>query len=403
MSIGRLAALVALSAGAAAIFPSCFAVGDSDADPPKKTDAGTDADAANLADGAWPCAPKSCAQVNADCGDTSDGCGNIIPCGSCPSGQTCGAGGPNRCGVGTCTPTTCATAGADCGLVGDGCGKSLDCGNCAPPKSCGASGQVNKCGCTPTTCALEGKDCGNIPDDCGGTLDCGTCASGKKCGAGGVANVCACEPTTCAIQGKSCGTIPDGCGGNLSCGSCTAPKTCGGLGTPNICACSPQNCPPIFETSFELPSDFPTGWVFWQNCPTDTAWTVTRDVYPAPSGGSWNLRLHSTAFLPSCQYPGVYAASPPVTALPGRVYRVENMSRNASNVGSTDIIFYDAADQEIGAQQVTWTTDAWQYNADPVLTATSPANTKALRIRFGLQSPSEYADLDLLEVYLEPL
>lgn len=91
-----------------------------------------------------------------------------------------------------------------------------------------------------------------------------------------------------------------------------------------------------------------------------------------------------------------------MSALPGRVYRVQSWSRNAGNVGVTGILFYDAADQEIGANQITWTTDAWQYGADPSLIATSPAGTSSLRIRYALQTASEYADLDLLEVYLEP-
>lgn len=403
MSPRRWVGAAGLSALAAALLPSCLGLGSSDPGAEQKPDAGSDADAAGLADGSWVCSPKSCAQLSADCGDTSDGCGKIIQCGSCPSGETCGAGGPNRCGIGTCTPTSCAAQGAECGPIGDGCGSSLDCGSCPAPQACNAGGQPNQCGCSPQSCASLGKDCGTVSDGCGGTLSCGSCPTGQKCGAGGVPNVCACEPTTCAAQKKECGTIPDGCGGTLSCGSCTAPKTCGGLGTPNVCGCAPADCPPIYQNSFESTADFPSGWTVWQNCPTDTAWSAERDAYPAPSGGSWNLRLHSTGFVSGCQWPGVYAASPPVSALPGRVYRVLGWSRNAGNVGVTRIMFFDASDKEIGGDEVTWTTDAWQYGADPPLVTTSPANTKALRIRYALQTPSEYADLDRLEVYLEPL
>jgi hypothetical protein len=398
---GLRAALVLVALGMA-LGPGCFAIGSSEETP--KSDAGTKKDTGTLGDGSWACTPKSCKEANADCGDTSDGCGDVIPCGTCPSGETCGAAGPNRCGVGTCTASTCASAGAECGLIGDGCGASLDCGTCAAPSSCGATGQANQCGCIPSTCADLGKNCGSVDDGCGDTLACGSCPTGEKCGAGGVPNVCACEPTTCAAKNATCGSIPDDCGGTLNCGSCSAPKTCGGLGTPNQCGCSPQDCPPIYQNSFEATNDFPTGWTAWHNCAADSAWQIERDVYPAPGGGSSNLRFHTTAFDTStgCQYPGGYALSPKISALSGRVYRVETWSRNGSNVGGTNLMFFDAADQQVGGSSVTWTPDAWQYGADPVLVATSPAGTATLRVRLEMQTPSEYADIDLLKVYLEP-
>jgi hypothetical protein len=64
-----------------------------------------------------------------NCGIAPNGCNATTTCGSslgCPSGQTCGAGGPNVCGVGSCTrKTTCART--DCGVVSDGCGGVLPC------------------------------------------------------------------------------------------------------------------------------------------------------------------------------------------------------------------------------------------------------------------------------------
>jgi len=46
-----------------------------------------------------PCVPQTCAQAGAECGSVPDGCGGVINCGKCPSGKTCGAGGPNKCGT----------------------------------------------------------------------------------------------------------------------------------------------------------------------------------------------------------------------------------------------------------------------------------------------------------------
>lgn len=241
-----------------------------------------------------------------------------------------------------------------------------------------------------------------IPDGCGGTLDCGTCTGGKQCGAGGLPNQCACVPTTCSAQGFNCGTIPDGCGTTLDCGSCTAPKLCGGSGKPNVCGCNPVACPPFYDNGFELDSDFPAGWIVWHNCAADSDWFVQRDPYPAPNGGSWGLRLHTTAFQTPCDWPGAYAASPPLPAQPGKTYRIETWSRNGGALGVTAILFRNASSTEIGYGEVFWTTDAWEYGADAPLVATAPPGTVDFVVRFGLQAASTYTDLDLLKVYLEP-
>jgi len=95
------------------------------------------------------CTPTTCAAQNIQCGPASDGCGNLLQCGSCPTGQTCGGGGPGKCGTQTmCTPETCASQGIQCGQAGDGCGNVIDCGNCSTGQVCGLGGP-GKCG-TPS-------------------------------------------------------------------------------------------------------------------------------------------------------------------------------------------------------------------------------------------------------------
>lgn len=191
------------------------------------------------------CVPKTCAQLEAQCGTAPDQCGGTIACGDCPEGQTCGGGGANKCGTGTCTPKTCAQLGASCGLVSDGCNDTLDCGSCPANEVCGGGGTPNQCACVPSTCAAEGAECGSIPDGCGETLSCGSCPAGENCGGGGTPNVCGtepCIPATCAQVGAECGTIADGCGDTLSCGSCSPPESCGGGGIDNACGCTPTTC-----------------------------------------------------------------------------------------------------------------------------------------------------------------
>ena len=188
------------------------------------------------------CAPRTCADLGAGCGPAGDGCGNLIDCGPCPPGQTCGGGGvASQCGTPTCTPKTCADLGISCGPAGDGCGNLISCGDCPPGQTCGGGGMPGVCGdqsCTPTTCAQMGVQCGPAGDGCGGLLQCGDCPPGQTCGGGGVPGVCGapmCTPKTCADHDADCGPVADGCGHILQCGVCQAPQTCGGGGAPNKC------------------------------------------------------------------------------------------------------------------------------------------------------------------------
>jgi hypothetical protein len=212
------------------------------------------------------CTSKTCAQQGFNCGMNTDGCGNIINCGSCASPQTCGGGGFSVCGTMTsspdagmtCTPKTCAQLGFDCGMNSDGCGSTLNCGTCAPPGFCGGGG-FSTCGtmsgtdggtvCTPKTCAMLNINCGPAGDGCGNMLACGTCMSPQTCGGGGP-GVCGtstpdggtvCTPKTCLQLGFTCGPAGDGCGNMLACGTCQAPDTCGGGGTPSVCG-NPTPC-----------------------------------------------------------------------------------------------------------------------------------------------------------------
>ncbi|PZR18667.1 MAG: hypothetical protein DI536_01950 [Archangium gephyra] len=211
----------------------------------------------------------TCASAGKNCGPISDGCGNLIDCGTCALPETCGGGGtPSVCGGASgCVPKTCAELGADCGPMADQCGGLINCGSCALPEICGGAGVPGVCGllgsnlndagaCIPTTCAIQGASCGTIGDGCGGTLNCGTCTMGKVCGGGGVPYQCGggnfCTPLTCASVGATCGSIGDGCGNAISCGSCTAPQVCGGGGVPNQCGggvtCVPKTCAQLNAT-----------------------------------------------------------------------------------------------------------------------------------------------------------
>jgi hypothetical protein len=197
------------------------------------------------------CTPASCAGQNVQCGPAPDGCGNIIMCGSCPSGQSCIAG---KCQQ-VCQPESCAAQHFICGNQGDGCGNIQNCGSCPAGMSC-SNGVCTMGGCQPKSCAAQGLTCGMTGDTCGNILNCGNCLAGEICGGGGKPGQCykpPCTPTTCVAQGYNCGETPDGCNSCtmtadcptgetcvqgtcvLNCGMCTGNQICGGGGTPNVC------------------------------------------------------------------------------------------------------------------------------------------------------------------------
>lgn len=154
----------------------------------------------------------------------------------------CGGGTSGSAEKPACVPQNCSTRGAMCGAIDDGCGNVLECGACPQGQSCGGGGSPNSCGtaaCQPATCQAKGATCGFVADDCGGTLACGDCPAGQTCGGGGTPHACgapACQKATCAEKKASCGTVADGCGGELACGDCKDGEACGIGGQPNVCA-----------------------------------------------------------------------------------------------------------------------------------------------------------------------
>ena len=97
------------------------------------------------------CVPATKCPAGSDCGYVPDGCGGLVSCGNCPTGEACGVGNPpvpNKCGKGTqmCIPDTCKTLKVECGPATDGCGNKIDsCGTCDAGELCdkGKCIQVN--------------------------------------------------------------------------------------------------------------------------------------------------------------------------------------------------------------------------------------------------------------------
>ena len=165
---------------------------------------------------------------------------------------------------------TCAEVGAQCGMASDGCGGMQPCGTCNSPDACVS----NKCVCQPTTCTAQGKDCSTISDGCGGMLFCGSCCLGDACAAGGTPNVCATGMATeCGAPCPSGMTNVYTAQSNLYCGGqgCSAPgaqTVCvvSSLASKVIGGCN-MNCPAGYAiTAVLVDCQCPGGPGFYDVC-----------------------------------------------------------------------------------------------------------------------------------------
>lgn len=205
-----------------------------------------------------------------DCGSVPTGCGAFLECGTCGQGLVCGQYADNKCGAPPpvpCTPKTPQEAcSGKCGAVSDGCSDVIQCGSenggivCGTGQSCTNSvcKESGVATCTVReTCETKHHTCGQDGDGCGDTLDCGTCPTGKQCQYDAVnGNRCVDSPTPCQPIGivaactGACGLVGDGCGGQLDCESsvmtaCPTGQSCGGAGVPGQCGTATQTCTPI--------------------------------------------------------------------------------------------------------------------------------------------------------------
>jgi hypothetical protein len=175
------------------------------------------------------CTPKTmqvaCAGQN--CGDAPDGCGDLIHCGDCPAGESCGVGQPpvaNVCGKISCPKQACPST-QECGYASDGCDSSILCGTCPAGKTCN-NGKCGSTSCTPESCTDQGIECGHAGDQCGSLLDCPACPAKDTC-INGKCVPLTCVPETCSDQKIQCGQAADGCGKMIaSCGDCPAGDLC---------------------------------------------------------------------------------------------------------------------------------------------------------------------------------
>lgn len=253
----------------------CFALGLSfgclsdpaEADPPSddedagvEEDTGVDEDASMDGD---VCEAVSCddEELEGQCGEIDDGCGNTIECG-CGGNEVCGAE-EGEAGACVCiSEWFCEEHGAECGILAvpedETCGdkEEVDCGNCSSPEECWEPDDIDEadmegdiepytCECIPESCEDLGYECGMVFDNCGVEIDCDSEVDAPTCQGSENAECidghweCVaeeCEPdTTC--DDVECGTFTDECGDVHTCGdgACSDFQTCNDA--ENQCQC----------------------------------------------------------------------------------------------------------------------------------------------------------------------
>ena len=144
--------------------------------------------------------PNAC---QGKCGQLTNRCHEVVTCGDCPNGQTCGGGGPNICGTGSCVP--------DCS--GKPCGASDGCSGVCTMGACG-SGQR----CVAGVCTCDTMSC----TGCCAANQCQTGTLDSACGAGGAMCMACGNQTICDVtagQCVACGRAGEACCQNASCSS----------------------------------------------------------------------------------------------------------------------------------------------------------------------------------------
>ena len=111
-----------------------------------------------------------------------------------------------------CTPKTCSQLNAECGNIDNGCGVSLDCGTCSGTDICNTDTKQCEATCTPKTCSQLNAECGNIDDTCGSDINCGICSTNEHCSN----NSCFCD-TNFHLESGNC--VANGNCYNVTCDS----------------------------------------------------------------------------------------------------------------------------------------------------------------------------------------
>lgn len=160
--------------------------------------------------------------------------------------------------------------------------------------------------------------------------------------------------------------------------------------------------------TFARPDDFRVGsnpdlWTFWTlGAVGAQVGTVARKNWPTlgfaqpepPFGGDDRvLRMTTPTLDPAVENAGLYLLSPEQEVKVLARYRVRAFVRNAFKVGVMAVIFYDANDQQIGAEAVSLQQDGWQYN-EASLTFGVSAGAVSARVRFALRSAEAAQDVE---------
>ena len=216
-----------------------------------------------------PCTPKTCGELEKECGTWHDGCLGTVTCGPCPFPDRSSCDLNGKC---KCTPYSCSELNKQCGTWDDGCGGVLDCASCPFPNisTCDVNGRcIFQCQSGYHSCGTQdgGMDGGLIhcyqDDDiehCGDDVSCAACQAGDSMATVACINrQCSygCQPGyhSCDTSGSDIICYPDDsiefCGNDTACVGCRTNdenttvaclnKRCTYGCTPGYHSCNPRD------------------------------------------------------------------------------------------------------------------------------------------------------------------
>ena len=114
------------------------------------------------------CIPKTCEELEKECGSYDDECGNIINCPACAAGK--------KCENGNCINETCVSAADSITCVSNACGVKKN--NCNQDVNCSLVNSASCISCIPDSRETICRNwiCGNKIDNCGQVINCGICS-----------------------------------------------------------------------------------------------------------------------------------------------------------------------------------------------------------------------------------
>jgi hypothetical protein len=165
---------------------------------------------------------------------------------------------------------------------------------------------------------------------------------------------------------------------------------------------STKAVPNVFKASqrinnFENGSDFPGDWTQWNLCSPGSSIVRWCPGTAEAMEQSCSLRMMTSSF--TCGgLAGVWTQGMYNPIGPNMPIYLNTWSRNGPWTGQACLVFLNSSFTMLGHSCVSQNLDTWKFDADPMVSATTPAGTAYFAVKLGAMSSSGFVDVDLVRV-----